>query len=138
MSYSGSGDVTGAVTALPAPPADATPGCEAGDFAGFPAGNIALIRRGACTFAIKAANANTPGAGPVINDNGSGSAARGRRADGQGESQNTLRFAWWGAEEASLVGSTLYVNTLSDDEFAKIALYLNFDMVGSSNHVFFV
>jgi Zn-dependent M28 family amino/carboxypeptidase len=42
------------------------------------------------------------------------------------------------AEEASLVGSTLYVNTLSDEEFAKIALYLNFDMVGSPNHVFFV
>ena len=52
--------------------------------------------------------------------------------------QNTLRFAWWGAEEASLVGSTLYVNTLSDEEFAKIALYLNFDMVGSPNYVFFV
>jgi Zn-dependent M28 family amino/carboxypeptidase len=52
--------------------------------------------------------------------------------------QNTLRFAWWGAEEASLVGSNLYVATISDEEFAKIALYLNFDMVGSPNHVFFV
>ena len=39
LSYSGSGDVTAAVTALPAPPVDATPGCEAADFAGFPAGN---------------------------------------------------------------------------------------------------
>ncbi len=36
MTYSGSGDVTGAVTALPAPPADATPGCEDTDFAGVP------------------------------------------------------------------------------------------------------
>ncbi len=62
MTYSGSGDVTAAVTVLPAPPADATPGCEAGDFAGFPAGNIALISRGACTFAIKATNAANAGA----------------------------------------------------------------------------
>jgi len=66
MSYSGSGDVTAAVTALPAPPADPTPGCEAADFAGFPAGNIALISRGACTFAIKATNA---AAAPVLAPN---------------------------------------------------------------------
>jgi aminopeptidase Y len=66
LSYSGSGDVTAAVTALAAPPADATPGCEAADFAGFPAGNIALIRRGACTFAIKATNAYNAGASGVV------------------------------------------------------------------------
>src|SRR5512139_3794802 len=70
MSYSGSGDVTADVTALPAPPVDATPGCEAADFAGFPAGNIALIRRGACTFALKATNAHSAGAvGVVIYNN---------------------------------------------------------------------
>ncbi|MCU0263827.1 MAG: M28 family metallopeptidase [Candidatus Nanopelagicales bacterium] len=66
FSYSGSGDVTAAVTPLAAPPADATPGCEAADFAGFPAGNIALIRRGACTFAIKATNAFNAGAAAVV------------------------------------------------------------------------
>ena len=78
--------------------------------------------------------------GPGINDNGSGSAALIEVAEQMAKvkPQNTLRFAWWGAEEASLVGSTEYVNTLSDEEFAKIALYLNFDMVGSPNHVFFV
>ena len=78
--------------------------------------------------------------GPGINDNGSGSGALLEVAEQMAKvkPQNTLRFAWWGAEEASLVGSTLYVNTLSDEEFAKIALYLNFDMVGSFNHVFFV
>jgi len=78
--------------------------------------------------------------GPGINDNGSGSGAILEVAEQMAKvkPQNTLRFAWWGAEEASLVGSTLYVNTLSDEEFAKIALYLNFDMVGSFNHVFFV
>ena len=73
FSYSGSGDVTASVTALAAPPADATPGCEAADFAGFPAGDIALISRGACTFAIKATNAyNAGAAGVVIYNNGPG------------------------------------------------------------------
>jgi Zn-dependent M28 family amino/carboxypeptidase len=49
-----------------------------------------------------------------------------------------LRFAWWGAEEAGLVGSTAYVNDLSQAERDEIALYLNFDMVGSPNYIFMV
>ena len=49
--------------------------------------------------------------------------------------QNTMRFAWWGAEESGLVGSTNYVNGLSQAEQDKIALYLNFDMVGSPNYI---
>jgi Zn-dependent M28 family amino/carboxypeptidase len=226
FSYSGSGDVTAAVTALTAPPADATPGCEAADFAGFPAGNIALISRGACTFAIKATNAynagavgvviynNGPGAingtlgndftldipvtsvaqavgqqlaatpglvlrlktetfrgiattynvlaetvdgdpnnvvmvgahldsvnaGPGIQDNGSGSAAILEVAEQMAKvkPRNMVRFAWWGAEESGLVGSTYYVNNLSTEELGKITLYLNFDMIGSPNHVFFI
>jgi aminopeptidase Y len=226
MSYSGSGDVTAAVTALPAPPADGTPGCEAADFAGFPAGSIALIRRGSCTFAIKATNAynagaagvviynNQPGvlngtlgngftldipvtsvtdtvgqqlaatpglvlrlkadtfrgiatasnvlaetaggdpdnvvmvgahldsvnAGPGIQDNGSGSAAILATAEAMAKvtPRNKVRFAWWGAEESGLVGSTHYVNDLSQAERDRISLYLNFDMIGSPNHVFFV
>ena len=184
-----------------------TSGCEAADFAGFPAGNIALIQRGTCHFGGKAANAaggrrravvifnegqpgrtdaiaGTLGApasrsrssarasrsarsstaragtrparrrpstelrdahdlerarrdragrrrqrrhgaaptstassqGPGINDNGSGSGAdpRGRRADGQGQAAaNTVRFAWWGAEELGLLGSEHYVADLA-------------------------
>jgi aminopeptidase Y len=226
FSYSGSGDVTASVTALAAPPADATPGCEAADFAGFPAGNIALISRGGCTFALKATNAYnagasgvviynnaagplngtlgngftldigvtsvtqatgqqlaaTPGlvlrlrtdtfrgiattsnvlaeskggdpnnvvmagahldsvnAGPGINDNGSGSAAILETAEQMAKvkPRNKVRFAWWGAEESGLVGSTFYVDNLSAEDRAKITLYLNFDMVGSPNHVFFI
>jgi aminopeptidase Y len=226
MAYSGSGDVTAFVTALAAPPADATPGCEAADFAGFPAGNIALIRRGGCTFATKATNAfnagaagvviynNSPGtlngtlgstftldipvtavtqatgdqlavtpglfmrlktatfrgiattynvlaeskggdpnnvvmagahldsvnAGPGSNDNGSGSAAILETAlqMAKVKPRNKIRFAWWGAEESGLVGSIHYVNGLSQSELDRISLYLNFDMVGSPNHVFFV
>jgi aminopeptidase Y len=226
MAYSGSGDVTAAVTALAAPPADATPGCEAADFAGFPAGNIALISRGACIFNLKATNsfnagasgvviynnipgtlngtlgnsftldipvtsvtlavgqqlAATPGlvlrlktdtfrgiattynvlaespegdpnnvvmagahldsvdAGPGIQDNGSGSAAILEVAEQMAKvkPRNKVRFAWWGAEESGLVGSSYYVTNLSQEERDKIALYLNFDMIGSPNHVFFI
>lgn len=221
MSYSGSGDVTAAVSSP-----SLNTGCAAGDFAGFPAGHIALIQRGGCTFAIKAANAASAGAvaviiynnadGPLngtlgnaftlnlpvvqttqaiglelaatpglvmhvktttfrgtattsnviaelpgknrdnvvmagshldsvdagagINDNGSGSAALIEVAENLGKvkPQNTLRFAWWGAEEASLVGSTYYVNHLPQAELDRIALYLNYDMIGSPNHVLFI
>lgn len=226
MSYSGSGDVTAQVTALPAPPADATPGCNAADFAGFPAGDIALISRGGCTFAAKATNASnagasaviiynnaagvlngtlgatftlnigvtsvtqalgqqlaatpglrmrvktdtfrglattsnvfaeTPGgnpdnvvmvgahldsvnAGPGIQDNGSGSAAILEVAEQMARVRpvNKVRFALWGAEESGLVGSTQYVANLPQAERDKIALYLNFDMIGSPNHVLFI
>ena len=226
------GDVTAAVT-----PVDlqlglgntSTSGCEASDYAAFPAGNIALLQRGTCTFELKAENAaaagavgivifnqgnttaadrnnipavtltanntsgipvlgttyalgvtlaNTAGlrmrvfantlrqvlstsnviaektglndgnvvmagahldsvlAGPGINDNGSGSAALLEAAEqlAHVDTRNTLRFAWWGAEESGLVGSTNYVNGLSTEERDRIALYLNFDMVGSPNY----
>ena len=62
LSYSGSGDVTASVTALPGPAVDATPGCEAADFTGFTPGSIALMQRGTCTFRIKAENAKAAGA----------------------------------------------------------------------------
>ncbi|WP_392544508.1 M28 family metallopeptidase [Oryzobacter telluris] len=223
LSYSGSGDVTAPVFALPADP---TPGCEATDFAGFPAGAVALVPRGSCTFALKATNAaaagatavvitnNTGGAldatlgadfaldipvvsvtqelgaqlaatsglvlhvrtatlrgpattanviaetqggnpdnvvmagahldsvnaGPGINDNGSGAAALLEVAVQMAgvDPTNRVRFAWWGAEESGLLGSTHYVSTLAQADRDRIALYLNFDMVGSPNHVFFV
>ena len=76
--------------------------------------------------------------GPGINDNGSGSSALLETAllmDGV-RPQNTLRFAWWAAEEIGLVGSTDYVEGLSQAERDRIALYLNYDMVGSSNYIF--
>jgi Zn-dependent M28 family amino/carboxypeptidase len=228
----GYGDVTAAVTAvdinLAMPRDPVTSGCEAADFAGFPAGNIALIQRGTCGFAVKALNAQAAGAsaviifnqgntpdreplivgtlapstttipvvgasfadgvalaqpgssaqvrvdapqqvtqynviaesragdpnnvimlgghldsvqrGPGINDNGSGSAAilETARQMALVQPRNKVRFAFWGGEEAGLVGSTAYVNGLSLEQLGRIALYLNFDMIGSPNHVFFV
>ena len=208
------GDVTANVTAVDLQLGlgnTSTSGCEAADFAGFPAGNIALLQRGVCTFELKAENAaaagavgivifnqgntadpsrqgipavtltanntsgipvlgttyalgatlaGTPGlrmrvfantvremlptfnvlaektgvnddnvvmagahldsvlAGPGINDNGSGSAALLEAAEqlANVKPQNTMRFAWWGAEESGLVGSTNYVNGLSQTE----------------------
>lgn len=221
LSYSGSGDVTAAVSTLPV-----VTGCNAADFAGFPAGSIALISRGACTFTIKATNAynagavgviiynNIPGTlsgtlgnaftldmpvtsvtqavgqqlaatpglvmrlktdtfrglatsynvlaesregdpnnvvmvgahldsvneGPGIQDNGSGSAAILETAlqMAKVKPRNKVRFAWWGAEESGLVGSTFYVNNLTQEERDRITLYLNFDMIGSPNYVFFI
>ncbi len=223
------GDVT-----APAVPVDiqlgpgntSTSGCEAEDFAGFPAGSVAIIQRGTCAFGQKATNAANAGAvaavifnqgdsedrmglinatlgddyaggipvlfvtydigeswlsqsglqlrvvadvvrertetfnliaqtrrgnpdnvimtgahldsvfeGAGINDNGSGSAALLELALQMkyARPRNQVRFAWWGAEEAGLVGSTYYVNSLSPEEKAKIKVYLNYDMIGSPN-----
>jgi Zn-dependent M28 family amino/carboxypeptidase len=79
-------------------------------------------------------------AGPGINDNGSGSAALLETAlmMAKVKPQNTVRFAWWGAEESGLIGSTAYVEGLSAAERDRIALYLNYDMVGSPNYIFMV
>ncbi len=52
--------------------------------------------------------------------------------------KNKVRFALWGAEESGLVGSNFYMDNLAEAERQKIALYLNFDMVGSPNYVRFV
>ncbi|MFB8026132.1 M28 family metallopeptidase [Streptomyces sp. NPDC056465] len=82
----------------------------------------------------------TSGAG--INDNGSGSAAVLETALAVSRAQlapdKHLRFAWWGAEELGLVGSKYYVNNLASAERAKLAGYLNFDMIGSPNPGYFV
>jgi len=230
--YSGSGDVEADTVAVDlgtdAEPST-TSGCEETDFADFPEGAIALMRRGGCTFDTKVSNAenagavgaiiynNTDGAlngtlgeasevtipavglpqplgeelrmqaedmslrtrvfvlaeerittttnvlaetpggdpnsvvfagahldsvaeGPGIQDNGTGSAAllefaQEFAATGV-QPQNKIRLAWWGAEESGLVGSSFYVGGLREDQLADIALYLNFDMIGSPNFVY--
>ncbi|MGW7068594.1 M28 family metallopeptidase [Streptomyces sp. NPDC054855] len=80
--------------------------------------------------------------GPGINDNGSGSAAILETALTVAREQykpaKHLRFAWWGAEELGLVGSSHYVDKLPAGERSKIKGYLNFDMIGSPNPGYFV
>ncbi|WP_214321902.1 M28 family metallopeptidase [Nonomuraea sediminis] len=72
MTYSGSGNVTAALQNVdlmlpPGPtPSSSNSGCEAADFAGFVPGNIALLQRGTCTFAVKAQNAQAAGASAAI------------------------------------------------------------------------
>jgi Zn-dependent M28 family amino/carboxypeptidase len=240
--YSGSGDVTAPLQAvdLSLPPGSSantsTSGCDAADFTSFTAGNIALVQRGTCDFAVKAANAYDAGAtgviifnegqegrqetlnatlgdafgdpipvvgtsfaigddlasrlasgavvihlktdtlielgvetqnliaqtptgrtdrvvmagahldsvseGPGIEDNGTGSAAILETALQMAElgiqPRNAVRFAWWGAEEAGLIGSQYYVDSLTRQEANRIELYLNFDMIGSPNYGRFV
>jgi Zn-dependent M28 family amino/carboxypeptidase len=51
----------------PSGPANtSTSGCEAADFAGFPAGAVALVQRGTCGFNVKVLNAQAAGASAVI------------------------------------------------------------------------
>jgi Zn-dependent M28 family amino/carboxypeptidase len=243
MQYSGSGDHTAPLIAvdlvLPVAPGPGatTSGCEAADFAGFPAGAIALMQRGTCSFRIKSDNAlaagasaaivfndggdasrigviggtlnppatvaalsvlgasnavgnelanghangptgltvrvrtdtvaetrmtrnviaETPGGdpnnvivvgahsdsvsrGPGINDDGSGTATDLEIAKqlAKVNPRNKIRFIWFSAEEEGLIGSTNYVASLSQDEIDKIALMLDFDMLGSPNFARFV
>jgi len=80
--------------------------------------------------------------GPGINDNGSGTATLLEVAIQMSRlgiaPTNRLRFAFWGAEEWGLLGSTHYVDQLPEEERKKILLNLNFDMLGSPNPVRFV
>jgi Zn-dependent M28 family amino/carboxypeptidase len=81
--------------------------------------------------------------GPGINDNGSGSSGILEVAEEIAEldnrPRNRLRFAFWGAEEAGLVGSTAYVaEQVQNGGIEDIEANLNFDMIGSPNFVRFV
>ncbi|MEU8123717.1 M20/M25/M40 family metallo-hydrolase [Spirillospora sp. NPDC049024] len=66
LQYSGSGDVTAAATPVDPEATGDGSGCEAGDFAGFPKGHIALIQRGGCFFSLKTDNAIAAGASAVV------------------------------------------------------------------------
>ena len=225
MERSGAGEVEASLRPVDA--RGSTSGCELRDFENFSRGDVALLRRGTCTFATKAANAEgagasaavifnagepggevlrgslgstgvgipvvgtsgslgegllaggatpearvfagegldnrttnviaqTPGGngdetvmvgahldsvpeGPGINDNGSGSATvleiALRLAELDARPRNQVRFAFWGAEEIGLLGSSHYVEGLEQDEVEAISAYLNFDMLGSPNFV---
>jgi len=81
-------------------------------------------------------------AGPGINDNGSGVSTLLEMAEEISDlglkPKNQLQFAFWGAEEAGLIGSDQYVAQLTDEEREDIMLNLNFDMLASPNFVRYV
>ncbi len=81
--------------------------------------------------------------GPGINDNGSGTSTILEIAEQMAKldvkPRNRVRFAFWGAEEAGLVGSTAYVaDQVANGGVDQIEANLNFDMVGSPNFARFV
>jgi aminopeptidase Y len=77
---------------------------------------------------------------PGINDNGSGAAAILEIAVQMQKvkPRNKLRFALWTAEVQGREGSAYYVSQLSPAEQDRIALYLNFDIIGSPNYGLFI
>lgn len=89
---------------------------------------------------VVGANLDSVNEGPGINGNGSGSAAILEVAEQMAKvkPRNKVRFAWWGASEAGLVGSDYYVFSLSEDQLEEISLYLNFDTIGSPNFVRYI
>jgi Zn-dependent M28 family amino/carboxypeptidase len=102
---------------------------------------IAQTKTGSTSSVVMAgAHLDSVPEGPGINDNGSGVAAVLETAVQLGSSppvRNAVRFGFWGAEEEGLVGSTQYIEGLDVDELKDIALYLNFDMLGSPNPGYF-
>lgn len=86
-------------------------------------------------FWMAGAHLDSVPAGPGINDNGTGVAniletAR-YVATNNIELAHGVRFAFWAGEELGLLGSTHYVQELSDQEASHILGYLNLDMIGS-------
>src|SRR3954471_19306128 len=77
--------------------------------------------------------------GPGINDDGSGTGTLLAQAEelsrGHYNLRQKIRFAWWGAEENGLVGSSYYAKTLSDAEAKKIDVMLDYDMLASPNYI---
>ncbi|GAA2111890.1 M28 family metallopeptidase [Streptomyces synnematoformans] len=104
---------------------------------------IAETRRGAEDRTVMlGAHLDSVPEGPGINDNASGSAAllevAKELAKAEKKPRNRVRFAFWSAEELSLVGSSDYVSRLTPRQLRDIELYLNFDMVASPNYGLFV
>jgi aminopeptidase S len=90
---------------------------------------------------IAGAHLDSVAAGPGNQDNGSGAAAILEIALQMAalgiEPVNRVRFVWWGAEETTGNGTRFHLLNMTTSE-RNAALYLNFDMLGSSNGVRFV
>ncbi|CAK9439310.1 uncharacterized protein LODBEIA_P34940 [Lodderomyces beijingensis] len=82
------------------------------------------------------AHSDSVGAGPGINDDGSGTISLLEVAKllTKFKVNNAVRFGWWAAEEEGLLGSEYYANSLSKEENAKIRLFMDYDMMASPNY----
>ena len=80
--------------------------------------------------------------GPGIDDNATSAAAlletAVRLAPYQNRVHDKVRFAWWGAEEMIDIGSDYYMDHLPAADRTRIAVYLNYELIGSPNFVRFV
>jgi Zn-dependent M28 family amino/carboxypeptidase len=77
---------------------------------------------------------------PGLNDNGTGAAAQLELAlqlGGSPEINNAVRFVFWGGEWTQS-GSRAYLDSLDFEAQLDIAMYLHFDMLGSTNGGYFV
>jgi Zn-dependent M28 family amino/carboxypeptidase len=83
------------------------------------------------------AHTDSVGAGPGINDDGSGTVGilNVAKALAKYNVKNAVTFGFWSGEESGLLGSTYFVENLSPEESLKIRAYLNFDMIASPNFV---
>jgi len=98
--------------------------------------NVIATRRGATDETIViGGHYDTVSAGPGAVDNGSGTAVilELARVMAQRDSQHTLVFIAFDAEEEGLIGSRAYVDGLSDAQISKIRAMLNFDMLGGGS-----
>ncbi|QGK68297.1 M28 family peptidase [Allosaccharopolyspora coralli] len=102
---------------------------------------VAQTRTGRADNVVMAgAHLDSVADGAGINDNGTGTAGLLETALKMGstpDANNAVRFAFWGAEESGLIGSTKYVQGLNFEQQLDIAMYLNFDMIGSPNAGYF-
>ncbi len=102
---------------------------------------VAQTKTGATDNVIVAgAHLDSAPASPGINDNATGAAAVLETAVQLGSSPqvtNAVRFAFWGGHEAGLAGATKYVQSLGPGGLKDVAMYLDFDRLGSPNAGFF-
>ncbi|KAF3918684.1 hypothetical protein AA313_de0206602 [Arthrobotrys entomopaga] len=108
----------------------------------FEIANIIATTKGGNQDAIINFGAHTDSviAGPGINDDGSGLIAQLEvaKALSQFSVNNAIQFCFWNAEEEGLVGSSYYIQHLSDNDAAKIVMNVDFDMLASPNYVYSV
>lgn len=82
------------------------------------------------------AHSDSVGAGPGINDDGSGTISLLEVAQQltKYKINNAVRFAWWAAEEEGLLGSNYYASHLSKLDNKKLRLFMDYDMMASPNY----